>query len=221
MKSNYLLIYILLLSSAFGFAQNYDIGGTVKESATGFPLPGVSIQVKNATQGTISDLDGNFTLKGVPSGTTVVFTYVGFQNYEYKVTNANSNMAVSLREESKSLDEVVVIGYGTQKKKDLTGSVGLLDSKTIDKIRPAKVDQALQGTVTGVIVSGNNGSPGAGFDVKIRGVSSNQVNRPVAIIDGYQGEMSDLNPADIETITVLKMLRLPYMVYWAQTESSL
>lgn len=203
MKSNYLLIYFLLLS-AFGFAQSYDIGGTVKESGTGLPLPGVNVQIKNTTKGTTSDFDGNFSLAGIPSGSVVVFSYVGFSNFEYTVTSSNNKVAISLQEDTKSLDEVVVIGYGTQKKREVTGSVSLIDSKTIEKIKPIKVDQALQGTVSGVIVSGGTGAPNSGFDIKIRGVGSNEVNRPTAIIDGYVGNLSDLNPSDIETITVLK-----------------
>lgn len=203
MKSNYLLIYFLLLS-AFGFAQSYDIGGTVKESGSGLPLPGVNIQIKNTTRGTTSDFDGNFSLGGIPTGSVVVFSYVGYSNFEYTVTSNNSNVAIAMQEDTKTLDEVVVIGYGSQKKREVTGSVSIVDAKTMEKIKPIKVDQALQGTVSGVIVSGGTGAPNAGFDIKIRGVGSNEVNRPTAIIDGYVGNLSDLNPSDIETLTVLK-----------------
>ncbi len=203
MKSNYLLIYFLLLST-FGFSQNYDIGGQVKESGSQLPLPGVNVQIKNATTGTSTDLDGNFVLKNVPSGTTVVFSYIGFSTFEYVVSDNNLNLTVTLKEDTKSLDEVVVIGFGSQKKKEVTGAVSVIDSKMIEQIKPVKADQALQGTVSGVIVTGGTGAPNSGFDIKIRGVGSNEVNRPVAIIDGYQGSLSDLNPSDIESITVLK-----------------
>ncbi|MDI1256103.1 MAG: TonB-dependent receptor [Flavobacterium sp.] len=206
MKSNYLLIYFLLLSSAFGFAQNYDIGGTVKENGTGFPLPGVSIQVKNSTKVTISDLDGNFTLKNVPSGTTVVFTYIGFANYEYTVTSSNASLAIMLQEAKNSLDEVVVIGYGTQRKKDLTGSVAIVSSKTLETLKPIDATLALQGTASGVVVNGTGGSPGASYNIRIRGISTNGTNGPRIIVDGYDigTDMNLLNPSDIETITVLK-----------------
>lgn len=203
MKSNYLLIYFLLLS-AFGFAQNYEIGGTVKESGTGLPLPGVNIQIKNTTKGTTSDIDGNFSLVGIPSGSVVLFSYVGFSSFEYTVTSTNNSIAVSLKEDNNSLDEVVVIGYGSQKKRELTGSVSIVDAKTLEILKPVKVEQALQGTVSGVVVTGQSGSPGADLNIRIRGIATNGENKPTTIIDGYVGELGLLNPNDIETITVLK-----------------
>ena len=203
MKSNYLLIYFLLLS-AFGFAQSYDIGGTVKESGNGLPLPGVNIQIKNTTKGTTSDIDGNFTLTGIPSGSVVIFSYVGFSNFEYTVTSANKNVAVALKEDASSLDEVVVIGYGSQKKREVTGAVSIVDAKTLEILKPVKVEQALQGTVSGVVVTGQSGSPGADLNIRIRGIATNGENRPTTIIDGYVGDLGLLNPNDIETITVLK-----------------
>lgn len=203
MKSNYLLICFLLLS-AFGYSQSYDIGGQVKEAGTGLPLPGVSIQVKSTTQGTSTDLDGNFSLKEIASGSVVVFSYVGFASYEYTVTANNNSVAVSLSEDTKSLDEVVVIGYGSQKKREVTGAVSTVDAKTLEILKPVKVEQALQGTVSGVVVTSQSGAPGAGLNIRIRGIATNGENGPTAIIDGYVGELGLLNPNDIETITVLK-----------------
>lgn len=203
MKSNYLLIYFLLLS-AFGFAQSYDIGGTVKESGTGLPLPGVNVQIKNTTKGTTSDFDGNFSLAGIPSGSVVVFSYVGFLNFEYTVNSNNNTVLVSLQEDTKTLDEVVVIGYGSQKKREVTGSVSTVEAKTIEILKPVKIEQALQGTVSGVVVTGQSGAPGAGLNIRIRGIATNGQNAPYVIIDGYVGELGLLNPNDVETITVLK-----------------
>ncbi|MFY0480969.1 SusC/RagA family TonB-linked outer membrane protein [Flavobacterium sp. PLA-1-15] len=203
MKSNYLLIYFLFLS-AFGFAQSYDIGGTVKESGTGLPLPGVNVQIKNTTTGTSSDFDGNFSLTKVPSGSVVVFSYVGFSNFEYTVTSSNSNVSISLQEDTKTLDEVVVIGYGSQKKREVTGAVSSIDSKTLEILKPIKVEQALQGTMSGVTVTSQSGAPGGGLDIRIRGIATNGNSAPLIIIDGYVGELGLLNPNDIENITVLK-----------------
>ena len=93
MKSNYLLILFLFLSS-FGFAQGYDIGGVVKEAGSGLPIPGVNVQVKNSTIGTATDMDGRFSLKGVSSGATLVFTYLGYKNLEYKVISSNSALSI-------------------------------------------------------------------------------------------------------------------------------
>jgi TonB-linked SusC/RagA family outer membrane protein len=203
MKSNYLLIIFLLLST-FGFAQSYDVGGTVKEKATGLPIPGVNIQIKNSTKSTTTDLDGKFTLNGISSGATIVFSYVGYKNFEYKATSNNSNITITLQEDSKVLDEVVVIGYGSQKKRQVTGAVSVLDSKTLDILKPVKIEQALQGTVSGVNVTTTSGAPGAALDIRIRGIATNGQNGPTTIIDGYVGELGLLNPNDIESITVLK-----------------
>ncbi|TDE06991.1 SusC/RagA family TonB-linked outer membrane protein [Flavobacterium sandaracinum] len=203
MKSNYLLILFLFLSS-FGFAQGYDVGGVVKEAGSGLPIPGVNIQVKNSTIGTSTDMDGRFSLKGVAADATLVFTYIGFKNREYKVVASNSALSISLEEDSKVLDEVVVIGYGTQKRREVTGAVSVVDSKTLEDLKPVRIEQALQGTVSGVNVTTTSGAPGAALDIRIRGIATNGENRPTTIIDGYVGELGLLNPNDVESITVLK-----------------
>nr|WP_315207790.1 TonB-dependent receptor [uncultured Flavobacterium sp.] len=203
MKSNYLLILFLLLSS-FGFAQGYDVGGVVKETGSGLPIPGVNVQVKNSTIGTATDMDGRFSLKGVSSGSTLIFSYLGYKNLEYKVVSNNSALSISLQEDSKVLDEVVVIGYGSQKKREVTGAVSVVDSKTLEALKPVKIEQALQGTVSGVNVTTTSGAPGAALDIRIRGIATNGENRPTTIIDGYVGELGLLNPNDVESITVLK-----------------
>ena len=203
MKSNYLLIYFLLLS-AFGFAQGYDIGGIVNESGKNTPIPGVNIQVKNSNQTTSTDFDGKFSLKNVPTGSVVVFSYLGYKNSEFKVVSANQSISISLEENMQSLEQVVVIGYGSQKKKDVTGSVAVLASQTIEKLMPIKTEQALMGTVAGVYVTPQSGAPGAALDIRIRGVASNGDNSPLVIIDGNISDLSVVNPSDIESMTVLK-----------------
>jgi TonB-linked SusC/RagA family outer membrane protein len=203
MKSNHLLI-IFLLFSVFGFAQNKDIAGIVKERSTGLPLYGVNISDKNSGNTNSSDFDGKFLLKGVSPGSTLVFTYVGFKTREYKILADESNIVVLLEDEAKTLNEVVVIGYGSVKKKQVTGAVSVVSSKTIEALRPAKIEQALQGTVSGVNVTTVGGAPGADISVRIRGIATNGNNKPTAIIDGYYGDLSTLNPSDIESLTVLK-----------------
>lgn len=202
MKSNFYLFTFLLLSS-FCFAQNYDISGTVIEAQTGLGLPGANVSVKNGTQQTTADLDGNFTLAKVPSGSTLVISYIGFATKEVSV-NSNQPINVRLDSDQQSLDEVVVIGYGSQKKKEVTGAVSSISSQTLEVLKPIKVEQALQGTVSGVNVTSQSGAPGAGLDIRIRGIATNGENRPTAIIDGYIGDLSLLNPNDIESITILK-----------------
>jgi TonB-linked SusC/RagA family outer membrane protein len=201
MKSKLFLIVILLFSS-FCFAQDVEIGGQVTEASTGLPMPGVNVAVKNSTVGTVTDMDGNYNLK-VPTGSIVVYSFIGFESFE-KVVTANATIAVQLKDGAKNLDEVVVIGYGSQRKKEVTGAVSTVSSETLERLRPVKIEQALQGTVSGVNVTSTSGSPGAGLSIRIRGIGTNGNAEPVTIIDGYQGELGLLNPADIETITVLK-----------------
>lgn len=203
MKSNYLLIIFLFLSS-FGFAQSFEVGGTVKEKGTGLPIPGVNVQIKNSTKGVATDFDGKFLLKSIPSGSTLVFSYIGYKNFEYKVMSTSISLSIALQEDAKSLDEVVVIGYGSQKKREVTGAVSVVDSKALEILKPVKIEQALQGTVSGVNVTSQSGSPGAALDIRIRGIATNGTNGPTTIIDGYVGELGLLNPNDIESITVLK-----------------
>ena len=199
------VFFTLLLIFAFVFnatAQNVSVNGSVKSSVDGLPLIGVNIIVKNTSSGAVSDFDGNFTISNVQSGATLVFTYVGFESLELPVS---SEMNVELVEDKESLDEVVLIGYGSKSRKDLTGSVSIVGSETIEKLRPVDVSQALQGTTTGVSVSTQSGSPGSGFRFLIRGVSSNTDNDPLLVVDGYiVSSFNSLNPDDIESLTVLK-----------------
>ena len=203
MKSNYLLFLFLFLS-AFGFAQSFEIEGVVKEAGSGLPIPGVNVQIKNALKGTSTDFDGRFSLKGLAAGSTVVFSYLGFKNYEYQVSASTNSLSITMQEDSKLLDEVVVIGYGTQRKREVTGAVSVVDSKTLEALQPVRIEQALQGTVSGVNVTTTSGAPGAALDIRIRGIATNGENKPTTIIDGYVGELGLLNPNDVESITVLK-----------------
>ncbi len=203
MKSNYLLIYFLLIS-AFGFSQNLDLRGTVKENGTNIPIAGANIKVKNGQQFTTSNFDGSFVLKGVPKGETILISFLGFKTYEYLVLASQDNLNISLREDKSNLEQVVVVGYSTKKKKDVTGAVSVVPSKNIEELRPIQTSQALQGTVAGVTVSSNSGAPGSRFSVNIRGISSNSNNGPYVLIDGYEGDLDLLNPSDIESLTVLK-----------------
>lgn len=202
MKPKFLLILFILFSS-YGYSQQYEVSGTVKDATTGIPLPGVNIQIKNTPQSVSSDIDGNFKISKIPSGSSLVFSFIGYTKYEV-VISKSEKITVSMKEEAKSLDEVVVVGYGNKKKRDLTGAVTVISSKTIEELRPIKAEQALQGTVAGVVVSSQSGAPGAGLDIRIRGISTNGNNGATVIIDGYQGDLSILNPDDIESFTVLK-----------------
>lgn len=201
-----LLFILLLLWSGGLWAQNYDLEGIVKDASTGEALIGVNVLLLDdttGTAGTITDFDGQFTLAGVPKGATLQFSYIGYGAKTYVVENGNF-ITISMGEDAQALEEIVVIGYGTQKKRNVTGAVAIVDSKTIDELKPIKIEQALQGTTPGVNVTTQSGAPGAGLDIRIRGVSTNGQNAPLVIIDGYQGDLNTINPSDIANITVLK-----------------
>lgn len=200
MKSKLLLI-VLSLCTSFAFAQSIDVTGTVVDGS-GLALPGVNVKVKSSSQNTTTDFDGSFKLTGVPKGSSVVFSYIGYRTQEVVVSG--TKIAVKMADDAKSLDEVVVIGYGSQKKREVTGAVSVVDSKTLDVLKPTRIEQALQGTISGVNVTTQSGAPGAPLDIRIRGIATNGQNAPTAIIDGYVGDFGLLNPNDIETITVLK-----------------
>ncbi|MDX6181747.1 TonB-dependent receptor [Flavobacterium sp. Fl-77] len=200
MKSKLLLMALMLFTS-FAFSQNLEVNGTVLD-ASGLSLPGVNVKVKGSSQSTTTDFDGSFKLTAVPKGSIIAVSYIGFRTQEVIVSD--SKITVKLAEDARSLDEVVVIGYGSQKKREVTGAVSTVSSKTLEILKPIKVEQALQGTVSGVNVTTQSGAPGAGLDIRIRGIATNGENRPTTIIDGYVGDLSLLNPNDIETITVLK-----------------
>ena len=146
--------------------------------------------------------DGIYQLN-VPANATLIFSFVGMTTQEVPVNNRNE-INITLASAFIGVDEVVVIGYGTQRRRDITGAVSIVDAQTIENLNPIKVEQALQGTTAGVNVTTQSGAPGAGLDIRIRGISTNGDASPVAIIDGYQGDLNTLNPDDIETITVLK-----------------
>nr|WP_294922863.1 TonB-dependent receptor [uncultured Flavobacterium sp.] len=196
-----LLLMVLLLFTSFAFSQTFDVNGTVLD-ASGLSLPGVNVKVKTSSQSTTTDFDGSFKLSGLTKGTVIVLSYIGFRTQEVAVSG--TKITVKMADDAKSLDEVVVIGYGSQKKREVTGAVSVVDSKTIEALKPVKVEQALQGTVSGVNVTTQSGAPGAGLDIRIRGIATNGENKPLSVIDGYIGDLSLLNPNDIETITVLK-----------------
>ena len=201
MKTFFLPI-LLFLCTSLAMAQTYRIKGNVKD-ATGMPMIGVSVVVKGTTHGVSTDFDGNFTLENVKKGQLLVFSYVGYTTQEKMIANGNP-LNIILEEDTQTLGEVVLIGYGTQKVKDVTGSVSVVDAKTIDDLKPVDAATALQGTTSGVSVNKASGSPGGKINILIRGVSSNGSNEPLVIIDGYEGALNSINPEDIESLTVLK-----------------
>ena len=202
MKTKF-LIFSLFLISSFAFSQNFQIKGKVVDAANGIPIPGANISNKDGSVSMSTDLDGNFKLENVKNGDKIVFSFIGYTSIVKTITK-NETLTISLQEDKKMLDEVVVVGYSSKKKKDVTGSVSVISAKTIDDLKPIKAELALQGTVAGVTVTSGSGAPGSGYDIRIRGISTNGANGPLVLIDGYAGSMDLLNPSDIESFTVLK-----------------
>ncbi len=183
-------------------AQSITTNGIVKD-ASGEPLIGVTVSVKGTNQMAVTDMDGRFTLTGVKQGSNIQFSYVG---YDEKVQKAASNMNVLLKESDKTINEVVVIGYGTVKKRDLTGSVSSVSKDALTANPVANVAEALQGKLAGVAVSSQDGRPGADVSIRVRGGGSiSQSNEPLYVVDGFPVTSINDIPADqIVSIDVLK-----------------
>ncbi|WP_149304666.1 SusC/RagA family TonB-linked outer membrane protein [Pareuzebyella sediminis] len=183
--------------------QDFSVKGTVLDN-NGQPLPGASIVEKGTTNGTQTDFDGNYEIEVSNGNAVLIISYVGFATQEIPVENRNS-INIVLEEDAASLEEVVVVGYGTQKEALLTGSVGLVNKEEITKVSYANSASVLQGRVPGVRVEANGGAPGAGVNVVIRGTGSFGNDQPLYVVDGnIVGSMSFLNPNDIESVSVLK-----------------
>jgi TonB-linked SusC/RagA family outer membrane protein len=165
-------------------------------------LIGVSVLVKGTTNGTVTDLDGRYSLSA-SQGQTLVFSYIGYVSQEIKV-GANGTLNVALKEDTETLDEVVVVGYGVQKKKLVTGATVQVKGENIAKLNTTNPLQALQGQTPGVSIASTSGQPGSDMKVTIRGLGTVGNSGPLYLIDGVGGDISTLNPADIESIDVLK-----------------
>ena len=199
--------------------QSHEIKGKVTNTS-GDPIPGATVSIKGTTSGTITDANGNFILPKVSDGSTLIFTFVGMKSQEVKF-DGKSTINIQLEEETIGIEEVVAVGYGTQKKRDIIGSVSSLSVDDIKKIAPVSVESTIQGLAAGVQVNSGSGIPGAPQQIKIRGVGSiSSGTDPLWIVDGipiisgpidnsYNGETSQsilsmINPNDIESIQILK-----------------
>ncbi len=193
----------LLMMPFILFAQTQKISGTVKDDA-GKPVQGVSVTVKNKPGGTQTDENGLYTISA-GKGAVVRFTNVGFEAQEITVGNG-TRYDIQLKSKSDSLNEVVVVGYGTQRKTSMTGAVSVVDKKFLENRPVTNAVDALQGAAPGLVITRTNGQPGKeGWNLNVRGFSSlNGLNQPLVIIDGVEGDLIQLNPNDIETISVLK-----------------
>ena len=197
-------LLLVLLCTGWLIGQRQAVEGTVISSEDGFPLIGVSVLLKGTTLGTITDIDGYYQLQTESPNDTILFTYTGFKDQEIVVGN-QTKIDVTMGQDSELLDEVVVIGYGVQKKKVATGSISKIGSENLDGYQVQNIQSALEGQVSGLIVSESSGQPGASKSILIRGISTNGDNSPLFVVDGLQVDNIDnLNPSDIESVDVLK-----------------
>lgn len=183
--------------------QQNSCTGTVKD-ATGEPIIGATIRIEGKTGGTVTDLDGNFTLSNIEKGAKLTITYVGYKSQT--LTWSGSPLNITLQDDANMLEETVVIGYGTVKKADLAGSVAVLDSKSFKDQPVARVEDALNGRMSGVQVM-SSGVPGGAMKIRVRGTSSvNKSNDPLYVVDGIVREtgLEGISPEDIQSIQVLK-----------------
>ena len=200
-------VIMILPAQQSGASAGLDkkITGVVKD-ANGEPVIGANVTVKDQSSiGTITDIDGRFTLD-VPAGSVLQVSFIGFASQDVEVGN-QKELAIALKEDTEMLDEVVVVGFGTQKKVNLTGSVGIATAKELESRPITSAVQALQGVVPGLNITTNTGELGKNMGLSIRGtgtIGSGSSGSPLVLIDGLEGDINNINPQDIENISVLK-----------------
>ena len=201
-KCSIVLLLFTTLCAHSVYSQNITISGVVSDTQNQ-PLPGANVLVKGATVGTQTGFDGDFTI-AASKDAILIFSFIGFKQQEIAV-NGRTKINVTLEEDASKLEEVVIVGYGTQKKSDLTGAVSSVSSKDLDKFTFSDPAQALQGKMSGVSVQAQGGAPGANAVISIRGLGTLSDAGPLFVIDGMlTGNMSSVNPGDIESVSVLK-----------------
>jgi len=213
LKSAVIILFITLLSIAGpvsllgsdSFQQQYKITGTVKDAATGELMAGVNIKVKNSSVGVMTDASGKYSVSLTAPEATLIFSFIGYVTQELAIASG-SNLDIAMSPDLKGLDEVVVIGYGTQKKVNLSGAVDVVTSRVIESRPVANLTQSLQGVSPSlnISVSNSGGEMGARMNLNIRGIGSINGGSPYILVDGMEQDINNLNPNDIESISVLK-----------------
>jgi TonB-dependent SusC/RagA subfamily outer membrane receptor len=199
-----LFTLVLILNASFLFAQSHTVKGVVTDGETKTGIPGATISEQGTTNGVVSDLDGNYSIAVSSPTATIVIAFVGYETQIIPI-NGRDIIDVLINQLSTELDEIVVIGYGTQKKKVVTGAISSVSSEEIASTPILRVDQAMQGRTAGVQVTNLSGQPGEAPTVRIRGAGTTGNAEPLYIVDGMAvGGIDYLNPGDIESIDVLK-----------------
>lgn len=201
-KIHFLLFFFLCLASIPLVAQNIEVKGVVTEATTNEPLPGVTVKVKGKDTGTVTNMDGKYTVKA-NKGDILVFSTIGMKSIEHTISS-NAPINVSMEEDNVALEQVVVIGYGTAKKSHLSGAVSSVGAKELNGAVATNAGTALQGKIAGVSVTSTSGDPNEGMTINVRGISSLSSNDPLYVIDGSFGDLSMVDLSDIASIEVLK-----------------
>jgi TonB-linked SusC/RagA family outer membrane protein len=208
MKKKLLLSAFLLIFSFWAWSQEVQISGVVKSATDNLPLPGASVVIKGTVTGTTTDINGKYTIKASPKQ-VLIYSFVGMTPQEITVTASTNTIDLMLSEMAVMTSEVIVVGYGTQKKSVTTGAISSVKAKDMEKIPNGRVEQALQGRVSGVTIAANSGQPGSASTIRIRGVTTfgDGGNNPLWVVDGVvvdAGGIGYLNQSDIQSIEVLK-----------------
>lgn len=199
------LFFLCLMTTLSMLAKDVSVSGVVVSANDGEPLIGVSVQAQGQSKGVNTNIDGEFTIK-VPENTVITFNYIGCKVFSMTATRDISGITVSLEKDSQKLDDLVVVGYGVQKKSVVTASIAKITGDELGKVNPVRVDDALKGMAAGINVTSNNGQPGAGSTIRIRGIGTINNSDPLYIVDGMPVEdgIAFLDPNDIASIEVLK-----------------
>lgn len=200
----FVFCFLSILFSVYGQAQDLTVNGKVLDE-NGLPIPGVSILIKGTSKATASDFDGNYQIKAASNG-TLVFSFLGYGTAEEPIKGRN-RIDVKLNPSIETLQEIVVVGYGSQKKSVVTGAISSVKAKDLEKVPNGRIEQSLQGRVSGVTIAASSGQPGSNSTVRVRGVTTFAGNDPLWVVDGVvvdAGGIGFLNQSDIESIEVLK-----------------
>ncbi|GAB3908322.1 SusC/RagA family TonB-linked outer membrane protein [Mucilaginibacter boryungensis] len=199
----YLGLVFVFLIAVQAFAQTITVSGTVRDDKRQ-TLPGVSVSVKGTTTGAVTDVNGHYSLRVNNSQSALVFSFVGYASNEVAI-NGRTNIDATLKDAAQNLNEVVVIGYGTVKRRDLTGAVASVSGKDIAAVPVANVAQAMQGKLPGVNITSQDGRPGGAINIRVRGGTSiSQSNQALILIDGIPGNLNDIPADQVESVDVLK-----------------
>lgn len=197
----FLILSAALFFSSSLFAQQKNYSGTVLDS-NGEPIIGATVKIPGSSTGVVTDLDGHFTISVNP-GTKLEVSYIGMKS---RSLTADDNMRITLQDDAQTLKDVVVIGYGVQKKSVVTASIAKIDADDLAGTAPMRMDNALKGLASGVTVTSSSGQPGAASQIRIRGIGTINDSDPLFIVDGMpiEGGLDYVNPSDIQSIEVLK-----------------